>query len=173
MNPSSRHRYQRLLHRASFPLVLVLAFWLWLEDWLWEPLARAMQILARLPLVRQIEAGIRRAPPWLALALFGIPVLCLLPFKFAGLWLFARGDYLLGGSVFLLAKLVGTAVVAWIFALTRTSLLQLAWFARLHAGFIAWRQRIFTRIQRTRVWRLVGLLRRRLRRAVRRCQRQP
>jgi hypothetical protein len=158
---------RRLLRAAGFPFVAALALWLWLEDWLWEPLARAMQFLGALPVLRQIESLIRRAPPGLALACYGVPILVLLPFKFAGLWLFAKGHYFSGGGVFIGAKIVGTAIAARIFSLTRDSLLQLAWFARLYARFIGLREYVFCRVRRTRFWHLTRLLRWRLRRAIR------
>ena len=163
MKNPPRSLKQRLLRAASQPFVLVLALWLWLEDWLWEPLSRVMHDIGALPVLRQLETLIRRAPPWLALACYGLPILVLLPFKFAGLWLFAKGHYLSGGGVFFGAKIVGTAIAARIFALTRDTLLQLAWFARLYARFIALREYVFCRVRRTWTWRLIRQLRRAIR----------
>lgn len=162
-----RSFFHRLARSASFPLVLLAACLLWLEDWLWEPLAQLMQRLGRLPLLCRIEALIRAAPPWLALACYGIPMLVLLPFKFAGLWLFARGHFLFGGGVFLLAKIAGTAVAAHLFTLTRASLMKLAWFARLYAGFMKLRDYAYCRVRRNRLWRLTRIGRWRLGRKLR------
>lgn len=157
----------RLLRSASFPVVVLAAILLWLEDWLWDPLAQLMQRISRLPLLHRVEALIRAAPPWLALACYAIPMLVLLPFKFAGLWLFARGHFMFGGGVFLLAKIAGTAVAAHLFTLTRPSLMQLAWFARLYAGFMKLRGYVYCRVRRNRLWRLIHVLRWRLGRRLR------
>jgi hypothetical protein len=167
MKKPDRSIQQRLLRAAGFPFVLALALWLWMEDWLWEPLSRLMQYVGALPVLRQIETLIRRAPPWLALACFGVPIVVLLPFKFAGVWLFAKGHYLTGGSMFLGAKIAGTAVAARIYTLTRDSLMTLEWFANLHARFIKLREYVFCRVRRTRAWRLIHLLRRQLQRFMR------
>lgn len=167
MKSSRRSFRNRLLRSASFPFVLVAAVWLWLEDWLWEPLALLMQRIGRLPLLCHIEMLIRSAPPWLALALYGVPVLVLLPFKFAGLWLFAKGHYFSGGGVFLLAKVAGTAVAAHLFTLTQASLMCMPWFAKLYARFISVREYVFCRVRRSRIWRRMCILRWRMKRMLR------
>lgn len=118
-------------------------------------------------MLRDIETLIRNAPPWLALALYGIPVLVLLPFKFAGLWLFAKGHYFSGGSVFLLAKIAGTAVAAHLFTLTRASLMRMDWFAKLYAKFISLREYVYCRMHHSRIWRMVRIARWRMRRMLR------
>lgn len=133
----------------------LLAILLWLEEWLWEPLGELMRRIGRLPLIRQLEGLIAHAPPWLALACFAIPLLSLLPFKIAGLWLFGRGHVLSGLGMFFSAKVVGTALGARIFALTRPALMRLAWFARLWAWFVALRERVYARVMANPVWAAV------------------
>lgn len=158
----------RLLRVVSSPFVLCVAAILWLEEWLWDPLADAMQTLGRLPLLRSLEALIRRAPPRVALAWYALPVLVLLPFKFVGLYLLTHAHRMAGICVFIGAKLVGTAVAARLFALTRQSLLKLAWFARLYAGFIALRTWVYAGVRRNHLWRLAALLHLRAQRGLRR-----
>lgn len=106
------------------------------EEWLWEPLKRLMLALSRLPLIRQLASAISRLPPYAALALYLVPVAVLLPFKMAGLWLIGTGHPLLGLETFLGAKITGTAILAWLFSLTRPALMKIHWFARLY-GWIA------------------------------------
>lgn len=127
-----------------------------------------MQTLGQLPLLRQLEVLIRRAPPWAALACYALPVLVLLPFKFVGLWLLAHGHGLSGIVVFLGAKITGTAVAARLFSLTRASLMEIAWFASLYAKFIDLRNRVYARVHRNRFWRLGRVLRQRGARQLRR-----
>jgi hypothetical protein len=106
------------------------------EEWLWEPLKRMMLAFSRLPVIRQLAAFISRLPPIAALALYVIPVATLLPFKLAGLWLIGQGHTILGISTFLAAKLVGTALLAWLFSLTKPALMQIGWFAKGHAWIV-------------------------------------
>ena len=136
----------------AFPFVLLAALILWLEEWLWEPLGNLMRWFGALPIIRNIEALIRRAPPWLALGCFAIPLVSLLPFKLLGLWLLGEGHVVSGVSVFLSAKVVGTALSARIFALTRPSLMQLQWFARLWTWFVATRERIYAWVREHPTW---------------------
>lgn len=149
---------QRLRRALAFPFVLVLALVLWLEEWLWEPLAELMRLIGALPLMRQLEALLRRAPPGVALACYAIPVLALLPFKIVGLWLLGKGHFLLGTTVFIGAKVVGTAICARIFTLTRDTLMRLAWFARLWQWFVTLRAEVYARVTRHPAWRAAHTL---------------
>ncbi len=162
----------RLRRALAFPFVVVLALVLWLEEWLWEPLAEGMRRIGALPLIRQLEALLRRAPPGVALACYAIPVLALLPFKIVGLWLLGKGHFLLGTTVFLGAKVVGTAICARIFALTRETLMRLAWFARLWQGFVSLRAEVYARVTRHPAWQYARRLAARIRLALRACLRR-
>jgi hypothetical protein len=143
----------RLLRALQFPFVLLAACVLWLEEWLWEPLSELMRRAGALPVIRNIESLIRNAPPWLALAYFAIPLVSLLPFKVAGLWLLGEGHVVLGVSMFLSAKIVGTALGARIFTLTQPALMRLAWFARLSSGFLRVKAHVYARVKRNALWR--------------------
>jgi hypothetical protein len=57
--------------------------------------------------------------------------------KLAGLWLLSRGYWLSAVVTFVLAKLIGLGVAAFIFDVTRHKLLQLAWFRRLY-DYVMW-----------------------------------
>ena len=71
----------------------------------------------------------RTLPPWGALALFAPPTSLLLPTKLLALWAMQQGHLALGVAIIVAAKLVGTAVVARIFALTQPRPMQLRSFA--------------------------------------------
>lgn len=137
------HRLKRAL---TTPFILLAAFVLWFWEWLWEPLQRAMAWLGRLPLLRQIDAWVARAPRYIALALFVVPGAVLLPFKLAGLYFLAHGAPLLGVMTFLSAKVVGTALLARIFTLTKPQLLQIGWFARSYAAVTRFKAAVFDRL---------------------------
>ena len=62
----------------------------------------------------------------------------LFPFKLLGLWLLASSNGLPPQSVFVLAKLVGVAVTAFVFDVTKPKLLQMAWFRWLYEHVLAW-----------------------------------
>jgi hypothetical protein len=102
------------------------------EEWLWDPLKRVMEAFSRLPLIRQLANAIASLPPRTAVFVYLAPMIVLLPFKIIGLWLIARHHGLLGLVTFLSAKIVGTALFAWLFGLTKSSLMQIAWFAQVY-----------------------------------------
>ena len=123
---------RRLIRPFLVPLALIFLF----EAWLWDRLAPMVAwVVARVPLrafKARIAAWIDRLPPAATLIVFVVPVLLLLPLKFLGLWMLARGQWLGAFAVLALAKLVSVGVTAFIFDLTRDKLLQLAWFRRLY-----------------------------------------
>jgi hypothetical protein len=130
------------MRRLLRPFLILLALVFLLEAWLWTHLAPVVAwIVDRLPL-RQIKAAvaawIERLPPAATLFVFVVPVLLLLPLKFLGLWMLARGYWLGALAVLAFAKVVSLGVTAFIFELTRPKLLQLAWFRRLYDRVMIW-----------------------------------
>lgn len=151
------------------PLVLLKAFLGWIlallilfEEWGWEPLQRALAWVGRLPGLRWVEARIRDLPPYGALAIFLLPTLLLLPVKLLALWLIGKGQLLLGTTVILAAKLAGTAIVARLFSLTKVTLMQLDWFARLYNRWTTWKEHLLAQVRVSWPWRLGRILRHRI-----------
>lgn len=134
------------------PFIVLAALVLWFWEWLWEPLERIMARIGAWPVLRLVEGWISRAPRHVALACFFIPGLALLPFKLFGLYCLAHGAPFLGVGTFLAAKVVGTALVARIFALTRAELLKIVWFARLYAAVTRFKSYVFATLHRHPVY---------------------
>jgi len=138
----------------------LLALLILFEEWGWEPLHRLLARLGRLPVLRQIEAFISRLPPRAALAVFLLPTLLLLPIKLLAVWLISQGHRLLGVVVIVLAKLVGTAVVARLFTLTRPALMQMPWFAHWYGRWTAWKDRVLAQVRASWAWRTARAIKR-------------
>jgi hypothetical protein len=88
----------RRLLRPCLRLLILLALVFLFEAWLWEHRAPVVGwVVARIPL-RQIKAWIaawiEHLPPAATLVVFVVPVMLLLPLKFLGLWMLARGFWL-------------------------------------------------------------------------------
>lgn len=160
-------RIQTLLAPLRWLLRLLLALVILFEEWGWEPLQRAMAWLGRLPLLRQLEAGLRRLPPYAALLALALPSLLLIPVKLGALWLIGKGQALLGLGLILAAKLFGTALVARLFQLVQPALLQLAWFAQLYARWSAWKGALLDWVRASELWRWARAFKLRLRRLLR------
>jgi hypothetical protein len=147
---------RRILHPFWIALALIFLF----EAWLWHRLEAIISRLVAaigLPALKlRVAAAIERLPPAATLAVFLIPVLLLLPLKFLGLWLLARGSWLGAMAVIVLAKIISMGVTAFIFEITRPKLMQLAWFARFYGWVLtglAWAHRQTDPIkQQIRAW---------------------
>ena len=93
-------------------------------------------------------------PPRVALLVFLLPALLLLPVKLGALWLIAQHQVWLGLLLIVLAKLLGTAIVARLFTLTRPALLRLPWFAALYQRWVVWKDALLVWVRASRIWRL-------------------
>ena len=130
------------------------------EEWGWEPLQRLMARIARLPGLRQLEDMIARLPPWAALIALLLPSLLLVPVKLGALWLIGIGRGSLGVTVIVVAKIVGTAVVARLFTLTRPALTRLLWFDAIYERWVLWKHSVITRVRASWAWRAGRVIKR-------------
>lgn len=146
----------------SLPLALLILF----EEWGWEPLQALLARCARWRVWAWMERRIAALPPYAALALFAVPSLLLLPVKLLALWALSRGHALLGTVVIITAKLLGTAVVARLFSLTKPALLQLAWFAVAYGRWTVWKEALLANVRASWVWRVARVVKRGVGRAV-------
>ena len=146
----------------------LLALLILFEEWGWEPLQRVLAWIGRWPGLRWIEGRIRVLPPYAALAIFFLPTLLLIPVKILELWLIAQGKVLSGTLFILAAKLVGTAIVARLFALTQPALMQLDWFARLYTRWARWKEALLAQVRASWPWRLGRVMKHRIKQRFRR-----
>jgi hypothetical protein len=131
-----------VMRRVLKPLWVLLALLFLVEAWLWEHLravvARLVDVIAWQRLKARFAAFIEHLSPYPTLLIFLIPPVILFPFKLLGVWMLAHGSWLGAMTVLVLAKLVGTAVAAFIFDATRPKLLQLPWFRWLYELLLGW-----------------------------------
>jgi len=174
--PDTQTGWQKL---ARLPIHLLRGLMAWLlalvivfEEWGWEPLQRALAWVGRLPGLRWIENRVRSLPPYGALAVFLVPTAMLLPVKLLAVWFIGQGHLLCGTLVILGAKLIGTAVVARLFALTQPALMQLAWFAQLFARWHAWKEALLVQVRGSWLWRMGRIVKQRLRQRWQRLQKR-
>lgn len=158
----------RLLGRVlkGFATALLAAVLLF-EEWGWKPLTALAAWIAKLPPLAAIEARIRRASPYVALALFVVPALSLLPVKLGALWLIHLGHSGLGLLLIIAAKVAGTALVGRLFILTEPQLMRIAWFARALTWWRSKKALWLARIRASAVWHRVQAVSRSVKSAVR------
>lgn len=108
-----------------------------IESWIWD---HVKDWLKRI----EIALGLERLEFWLAdlvarltpqmtLAIFAVPMIAVLPFKFATLALFAQGYFFTGLVFVFLVKSLTLGVEAFLFDICRDKLLQMPWFAQLYS----------------------------------------
>ncbi len=153
------------MRRLTHPLLVLVAIVFLIEAWLWNHLQPVVPwVLARVPF-RAVKAWIagtvRKLPPAAALIVFIVPLAMLFPFKLLGLWLLASQQWIAASIVLVLAKLVGVAVTAFVFEVTRPKLLKMAWFRWLYEHVLTWLDWAHDLVApiRRRIRRLVRLLR--------------
>jgi hypothetical protein len=137
------------------------------EEWGWEPLAALLARLARLPLWARIERWIASLPRWGALIVMGAPTLALFPVKLLALYFLGNGQAAMGTTVLVVAKLVGTALLARLFQITQPALMQFAWFAKWYPRWKAWKDGLMAQVRATVVWQAGRRIKSTLRRAAR------
>jgi len=134
-------------------LLALAAIILLIEEWGWRPLTAFAARLAKWPPLARLEARITALPPRVALLLFLVPALLLLPVKIAALWLIEQGRTSLGVVVIVVAKVVGTAFVGRLFILVEPQLMRFAWFARVLGWWRQTRARALAIIRASSLWR--------------------
>ena len=129
------------MRRLLRPLWILLALVFLFEAWLWDRLAPVVaRLVARIPwkaFKAKVASWIEHLPPYAAFFVFLVPIVTLLPFKFLGLWLLARGSWFASLTILVLAKIASMGMAAFIFDITRPKLLQLSWFRRFYDHVIA------------------------------------
>ncbi len=132
---------QRLRRAVSLPLMVLAALVILFEDFVWARVTVLVAVIARLRLVARIEAWVATRGRHATLALFAVPIACLIPFKIFALWLIASGHIVTGILVIVAAKVTGTAISARLFVIARPKLMTFPTFVRVYGAvlrFSAW-----------------------------------
>ena len=132
-----------MLRRLLQPFWVLLAIVFLVEAWLWDHLepivARAVAWIPLRRFKQWLSDRVDSLSPAMTLIVFAVPVIPLFPLKLVGLWLLANEYWLSAGLVIVFGKLVGVGVTAFIFDVTRTKLLQMAWFKKVYEFILAMR----------------------------------
>ena len=131
----------RLRRAFSLPLMVLAALVILFEDFVWARVTVLVAVLARLRLVARLEAWVLTCGRHTTLALFAIPIACLVPVKLTAVWLIATGHIVTGILVILAAKVTGTAISARLFVIAKPKLMTFETFVRVYNAvlrFGAW-----------------------------------
>jgi hypothetical protein len=124
-----------------------------IEEWLWELLTTFGHKLIQWLHLEQIEQWLRRTSPIIALVAFSITILIVAPINLVGVGLLANSLILQGILMEVLAKLLGTLLVARVFALTKPKLLTFIFLNFIYTTINHWLQWAYEKIIETTVYR--------------------
>ncbi len=131
----------RLRRAFTLPLMVLAALIILFEDFVWARVTALVAVLARLRLVARLEAWVLTRGRHTTLALFAVPIACLIPFKLFAVWLIATGHIVGGILVIIAAKVTGTAISARLFVIAKPKLMTFETFVRVYTAalrFSAW-----------------------------------
>ncbi len=134
-------------------LLSLLAIILIIEEWLWDTLAAFGHSLVRWLNLEKFELWLSQTSPTLALVTFSIPVLIVTPINLFAFGLLAHGLILQGILLELLAKLLGTVLIARVFALTKPQLLTFPFIRVIYTTITGWLRWAHQKIIETPVYR--------------------
>ena len=134
--------FKKLFTFLLFAVIIV-------EEAFWSVFETVSGFFERYKLIRKLEDFVATRSPATCVALFLIPIMLMLPFKFVGLWLIAHGHALDGLFVFVMAKVTGTFLAARLLAITKSKLMTIGWFAYCFEKFIRWKDSVKNYIHAT------------------------
>jgi hypothetical protein len=125
-----------MMRRFLQPIWVLLAVIFLIEAWLWDHLepivARVVELIPLRAFKQWLAERVDTLSPAMTLIVFIVPVIPLFPLKLVGFWLLAHEYWLSAIATILFAKIVGVAIVAFIFDVTRSKLLEMRWFEALY-----------------------------------------
>ena len=134
-------------------LLSFLAIFLIIEEWLWDLLTALGHSLSHRLHLEQFEQWLRQTDPAMALVAFSIPILIVVPINIVAFELVTNGLILQGILTEILAKLLGTLLVARVFALTKPQLLTFAFLMVIYTTITGWLKWAHDKITETTVYR--------------------
>jgi hypothetical protein len=134
-------------------LLSFLAIILIIEEWLWDTLAAFGHSLIRWLKLEAFELWLSQTSPTLALVTFSIPIMIVAPINLVAFGLLAHGLILQGILLELLAKLLGTVLIARVFALTKPQLLTFTFLRVIYTSITGWLHWAHQKITETSVYR--------------------
>ncbi|MDI1230433.1 MAG: hypothetical protein Q7U18_13555 [Methylobacter sp.] len=134
-------------------LLSCLAVVLIIEEWLWDALSAFGHSLIRWLNLETVEQWLSQTSPPLALVAFSIPLIIVTPINLVAFGLLAHGLIVQGILLELLAKLLGTVLIARVFALTKPQLLTFTFLRVIYTTVTGWLQWAHQKVTETPVYR--------------------
>jgi hypothetical protein len=144
---------QSLFKRAARLILIILAaIWMLFEDWVWDSIVALMELVGRLKIINRFETFLARQNQYLLLTLFTFPFLIMIPAKLYGLYLITSGKVLRGVSIFIIAKVIITALVTRLFIISKDKLMLIRSFAMFYDWFKSKKEWLYSEVRKLPAW---------------------
>jgi hypothetical protein len=151
-----------MTRRLLQPIWILLAIIFLIEAWLWDHLEPVVaRVVAALPLrafKQWLSERVDSLSPAMTLIVFIVPIIPLFPLKLVGLWLLTHEYWISAICTIIFAKFLGVGVTAFIFDVTRSKLLEMAWFEKLYEFVVSLRAKAMALVDPIKQ-RIKGVLR--------------
>jgi hypothetical protein len=134
-------------------LLSLLAIVLIIEEWLWDLLTAFGRTLSHWLNLEHFEQWLSQTTATMALVAISIPILIVTPINLVAFGLLAHGLILQGILMEVLAKLLGTLLVARVFALTKPQLLTFTLLNSIYSTIIRWLHWAHDKVTETTIYR--------------------
>ena len=135
-------------------ILSLLAIIVLIEEFLWQALTFLSAKLAKFLRLEKFESWLSQTSPYIAMLAFVIPILLVLPINLFAFWLMAIGCIVRGVILEIFAKLLGTFLIARVFALTKQQLMTFIWFKKLYNTIIKWIDWAHDVVRNTKIYQL-------------------
>jgi len=122
------HRFRRLL---LTPLAIVITLFIVVEEIIWRVFSGFTAWISSWSVWANLEKTLSKASPRFAALSFLVPLTMVFVIEAMGGWVASNGHVFLGATIYLTVKVVGTAIAARIYTITKDALQTIPWFARL------------------------------------------
>lgn len=130
----------------------LLALMLIVEEWLWDSLSAMGHYLVLALRLARLERWLAQTSPAMALLVMAVPLLIVTPINIAALLLLTHGLIVQGLLLEVVAKLLGTLLIARVFALTKPQLLTFTAIAWTYATITGWLRWAHEKVAQTAVY---------------------
>jgi len=147
---------QTIKRVLTLPLLVLAALLILFEDFVWDKVTALVAILARWRLVARLERWVLRRGRHATLALFAVPIACLIPIKLVAVYLIASGHVITGILVIVAAKLTGTAISARLYVIAQPKLMTFETFVAVREKALRFKAWAHAVLERAEVLQLLG-----------------
>ena len=153
----SFHLYFKIMKKiTTYPLIFIACIIVLFEEFIWDKITIIIEKLSTFKIFQIFENWIAKQNKYVALCMFVVPCCISIPMKFIGFFLLAHGDVTAGITIIATAEIVGTAIMAKIFFVTKPILMTFPIFAWCYNKVILIKDKARQFVVNSQVWKQIS-----------------